>query len=75
MTTPEDLEIIRRVAKTLDFFVREANPEEFKKFAIHNKSDLHRSNFCWFEDEGFDEFFKQIYQFGYEKGYDNAIAW
>jgi hypothetical protein len=73
--TTEDLEIIRRIAKTLNFFVREANPEEFEKFAIHNKSDFYRSSFCWFEDEGFDEFFKQIYLFGYETGYEDASPW
>jgi hypothetical protein len=70
--TTEDLEIIRRVAKIHGFFIRESNPDECQCFAIHSDTDIYRSDFVWFEDEGFDEFFKQIYQFGYETGYDNA---
>jgi hypothetical protein len=72
--TTEDLEIIRRVSKIHGFFVREANPEEFQKLAIHNDRSFDRSDFVWFEDEGFDEFFKQVYQFGYERGYE-ANRW
>jgi hypothetical protein len=72
MTAPEDIEIIRRVAKVFGFFVREANPEEFEKFAIHNNVDIYRSDFVWFEDEGFDEFFKQIYELGKE---DATSGW
>jgi hypothetical protein len=73
--TTEDLEIIRRVAKIHGFVVREANPEEYQKLAIHNDRSLDRSDFVWFEAEGFDEFFKQIYEFGYENGYNNASRW
>jgi hypothetical protein len=73
--TTEDLEIIRRVAKIHGFYVRGANPEEYQKLAIHNDRSLDRSDFVWFEDEGFDAFFKQIYEFGYERGYTAAVRW
>jgi hypothetical protein len=73
--TAEDLEIIRRVAKIHGFFVREANPEECPKLAIHSESSLHHSGFVWFEDEGFAAFFKQIYEFGYDNGHNNASRW
>lgn len=55
--TEADKEIIRRVARILGYFVREENADEFVSFAVHNKEDIHRSDFCWFECEGFDEFF------------------
>ena len=70
--TDSDLEIIRRVAKIHGFYVREANPEECQKLAIHSESSLDHSNFVWFEDNGFDEFFREIYLFGYERGYNAA---
>jgi hypothetical protein len=74
--TTEDLEIIRRVAKIHGFYVREANPEERQKLAIHSESSLDRSDyFVWFEDEGFDAFFEQIYELGYNRGYDAASRW
>lgn len=73
--TTEDLEIIRRVAKIHGFYVRGANPEECQKLAIHSESSLEHSGFVWFEDEGFDEFFKQIYEFGYECGRDAVSGW
>ena len=73
--TTEDLEIICRVAKIHGFYVRESNPEECQKLAIHSESSLDHSGFVWFEDECFDEFFKQIYEFGYERGYNNASHW
>jgi hypothetical protein len=68
--TAEDLEIIRRVAKIHGFFVREANPEECQKLAIHSERSLGSSGFVWFEDEGFDAFFKQIFEYGYDCGYN-----
>jgi hypothetical protein len=70
--TNNELEIIRRVAKIHGFHVRETNPEECKKLAIHNERSLDSSDFVWFEGEGFDSFFRQIYEFGYERGYDAA---
>lgn len=73
--TTEDLEIIRRVSKIHGFFVREANPEECQKLVIHSESSLASSDFAWYEDEGFDEFFKQIYEFGYDRGYTAAHRW
>jgi len=73
--TAKDLEIIRRVAKIHGFHVREANPEEWQKLAIHNERSLDSSDFVWLEDEGFDAFFKQIYEFGYESGHEAASRW
>jgi hypothetical protein len=73
--TTEDLEIIRRVAKIHGFYVRGANPEEYQKLAIHSGSSLDRSDFVWFEDEGFDAFFKQIYELGYNRGPGTASRW
>ena len=73
--TTEDLEIIRRVAKIHGFFVREANPEGCQKLAIHSESSLNHSDFAWYQYEGFDAFFKQIYEFSYERGYNAAHRW
>jgi hypothetical protein len=73
--TTEDLEIIRRVAKIHGFYVREANPEECQKLSIHSESSLDHSGFVWFEDQGFDAFFREIYEFSYERGYTSADRW
>ena len=72
--TTEDLEIICRVAKIHGFYVRGANPEERQKLAIHSESSLEHSGFVWFEDEGFDAFFREIYELGYNRGYE-ANRW
>jgi len=56
--TDEDEQTIRRVAKILGFNIRERT--EFESLAVYNKHDINRSDFVWFEPEGFDEFFIQL---------------
>jgi hypothetical protein len=70
--TESDFQIIERVAKIHGLTVHDAEQEFCIKRRITDKSDPARSVFYWEENEGFEEFFKQIYTLAYDAGYDVA---
>lgn len=74
--TTTEWETIERVAKLFKFTIHEPTQDLNGDFArvITDKPDKLRSEFWWRESEGFDEFFTQLYQYGYDKGYATATS-
>lgn len=68
--TAAEWETIERVAKLFKFTIHEAT--EFTCRVITDKPDKSRSGFWWYESDGFDEFFQQLYKYGYDNGYNTA---
>lgn len=73
--TDSDWQIIERVAKIHGFTIHPNETDFPIGRRITDRSDINRSAFYWNESEGFDEFFLQIYQFGYDAGYETATRW
>lgn len=74
--TVAEWETIERVAKLLNLTIHEATPDlnDVLGRVITDKPGKLRSDFWWKETEGFDEFFLQLYQYGYDVGYNNATS-
>ncbi len=72
--TESEWEIIERVAKIHGFVIHPDGAASIGRL-ITNKEDVLRSDFYWNESEGFDEFFLQVYTFGYDNGYETAARW
>ena len=73
--TESEWKIIERVAAIHGFTIHPDDVEFPIGRRITNKADVNRSNFYWNESEGFDEFFLQVYQFGYDAGYETGTRW
>jgi len=70
--TEEDFQIIERVAKIHNFTVHPAEPEYDLKRRITDTVNINRCDFYWKEDDGFDEFFNQLWQLAFERGHDSG---
>jgi len=71
MTEPE-WGIIERVA-VIHKFVIHADGAVSVGRLVTNEEDVSSADFRWNENEGFNEFFLQLYKFAYTNGYETAV--
>lgn len=72
--TDSDWQIIERVAKIHGFTIHPSEVDFPIGRRITDTPGIDRSSFYWNEDEGFDQFFLQLYQFAHDAGYEKGTG-